>query len=222
MTRDLKLDVVRSFAIMGVLICHSFGFIELSVPQDFVRLIGLTGVPLFLILTGYLNHKKTLDDYYVKGKWTSCLRVLVAYVLLGSICFVVDRHFYPEHSLSFKSWNLELLQFKLTPYAWYIEMWIGLFFLTPILNIVVKNMDDKQERYIIITLLCLSSLAAFLNRNGMNVIPNFWVNLYPVTLYFIGVWLSRHQLKIKSAILLALSFVVLISEPLVNSVFGGG
>lgn len=221
MQRDIRLDLVRSFAIVAVLICHSFGFNELIAPQDFVRLIGLTGVPLFLILTGYLNHEKTLDDYYEKGKWTACIRVLLAYVFLGSICFAVDRICYPEHPLSIKAWGLALLQFELTPYAWYIEMWIGLFFLTPILNIIVRDVKEKHENWLILTLMGLSSLPAFLNRHGVNIVPNFWVNLYPVTLYFVGVWLARHTIKARTFILAMIALAVLLSEPIANVLLGG-
>lgn len=219
--RDVRLDLVRSFAILAVLIVHSFSFVELSAPQDFIRLIGLTGVPLFLILTGYLNQHKTMKDYYVGRKWRSCIRVLVAYVVLGSICFIVDRHFYVDKVLSLKAWATELLQFKLTPYGWYIEMWIGLFFLTPILNYIVKAMNEKEEKMIIVTLVCLSSLPAFLNRNGFSIVPNFWVNLYPIALYFCGVYLSKHTIKVRISYLLLLSALVLCTEPVLNNVMGG-
>ena len=45
-------------------------------------------VPLFLLLTGYLNCKKTVEDYYVRGKWKGCFRVLLAYIALGSLCYI--------------------------------------------------------------------------------------------------------------------------------------
>lgn len=82
----------------------------------------MTGVPLFLLLTGYLNINKTVSKRYYKG----CIRVLASYFLF-SLLTILFRKYYLQEDLTWAKWILKIFDFSAIPYAWYIEMWIGLF-----------------------------------------------------------------------------------------------
>lgn len=85
-----------------------------------------TGVPLFIMMTGYLNANKTVGRKYYRGIG----RVLIAYLFFSllTLCF---KRFYLVEDISLRSMIEQILNFSAIPYAWYIEMWIGLFLLTP-------------------------------------------------------------------------------------------
>lgn len=215
MNRNLNLDLIRAIAIILVMVNHTFKLGVMSLPQAGIRCLALAGVPLFLMLTGYLNHNKTCESYYVKGGWRVCIRILTAYLILGTICYV-GGNLYDEKDISIKEFIIKLLSFRLTPYGWYIEMWIGLFFFTPFLNMIVQQLSDKSEKMLLITLIFFTSIASFFNRNGTNILPNFWISLYPITLYFIGNYISHHEIYVSKWFSISYIIIIAIGEPLLN------
>lgn len=217
--RNFSLDVIRALAVVLVLIIHAFSFDAnkgASFLQASILCFAKMAVPLFVLLTGYLNHRKTIDDYYVKGKWKGCFRILAAYGVLGSLCYIGSLAF--GHEGNAIDYVKKMLAFKLTPYGWYVEMWVGLFFLTPFLNVTFSFLDKSARKILILTLLILSSAASFLNRNGNIVIPAFWMSLWPMALYFIGAFLSEYRLKIDCRLLMLVLLSVAFGEPLLNFV----
>ena len=58
---------------------------------------------------------------------------------------------------------LSILDFSADSYAWYIEMYIGLFLIIPFLNILWNNLNDVGRKWLIITLLGLTALPSLLN-----------------------------------------------------------
>ena len=218
MKRDFSLDLIRAVAITLVMVYHVFKLGDMSLPQAGVRCFAMVCNPLFLMLTGFLNHGKTLEDYFDKGKWRACIRILLAYVILGSVCYVAGN-LYDGKGVSLQEFVLRLLSFRLTPYGWYIEMWIGLFFLTPFLNMIARQLTDKSLRRFLGILLFFTCIASFFNRNGTVFLPNFWVSLYPVTFYFLGFFLARNDVHIPRLLVIAYSAFVAVGEPLLNCVF---
>ena len=99
MTRNIGLDVIRSIAIFFVIGGHFFLLhtslrevpfkgISLFVQGTFLSLF-LSGVPLFVVLTGYLNISKSCSWTYYKN----IKRVLYSY-LLFSILTNLFRKYY--------------------------------------------------------------------------------------------------------------------------------
>lgn len=215
--RNYALDVIRTLAITLVLVIHTFSFDAsrgASNLQASILCFSKMAVPLFVLLTGYLNHGKTVEDYYSKGKWRGCFRVLVAYVVLGTLCYLGSLVL--GHEGNVLDYIKRLLAFKLTPYGWYVEMWIGLFFLTPFLNAILSFSNRKTKQILIKTLLVISSIPLFVNRNGNIIIPSFWMSVWPITLYCIGAYISEEPLKIKGKWLLTILLCIALGEPLLN------
>lgn len=78
-TRILGLDIIRSLAILFVIAGHffvlhtpfrstNFGGFSLFVQAGVIPLFQ-TGVPLFIMLTGYLNINKVSSKKYYRGIW---------------------------------------------------------------------------------------------------------------------------------------------------------
>ena len=216
--RDISLDVIRTCAILFVLGVHSF-----STPhkycflQSILRTISVLGVPLFLILSGYLTSNKTIDAYYIDGKWKTFIYNYIAYFFLGSICFLTPCIVFQDN-FNILDYLFSILNFTCTPYGWYMEMWIGLFFITPFLNIILNNINKKNEISFIITLISISQFASFINRNGNIFIPSYWQSLWPISLFVIGHFIKKYEIKVKSK-LVVLFIIILPFEYLLNKLF---
>lgn len=192
------LDLIRSCAILFVIAGHfslNTGFQQaiFEGPSMFIQgtmkfFFGM-GVPLFLLLTGYLNSKKELSSRYYRGG----LRVAASY-LLFSIITVLFRKYALGTEYSWLEWGYKILSFSAIPYGWYIEMWIGLFLLTPFLNILYRHIPNQKQKLVLLgTLFLITALPDWTNRYGLHLVPEFWVNCFPLFFYFAGAYIREYQ-----------------------------
>ena len=174
-----------------------------------------TGVPLFLLLTGYLNSNKIVSKRYYKG----CVRVLVAY-LFFSIITILFRKYYLHEDLSWLKWILKIFDFSAIPYAWYIEMWIGLFLLTPFLNMMYKAIpSQRQKQILILTLYVMTALPDLFNRYGLHLAPGFWASCYPLTFFFAGSYIHEYRPRVDSWKLWLIMLLLCMINPVFNVLF---
>ena len=210
--RICGLDLVRVCAIFFVIAGH-FLFVNtsyMSTPmagvsvflQSMLLSIFFAGVPLFMMLTGYLNINKTPTKKYYKGM----LRVLVAYVIF-SIVTILFRNYYLGEERSIVQWALAILNYSAIPYAWYIEMWIGLALLAPFLNYLWRAIPTMQEKILLlVTLFILTALPDLSSR----LFPKYFAQAcYPLMFYFMGTFIREYQPIIKTW--LGIAAVILIS-----------
>ena len=228
-SRICGLDLIRVVAIFFVIAGHFFVLHTslMSVPfndlclfvQATLKDIFCVGVPLFIMLTGYLNSNKTPTRKYYKGM----LRVLVAY-LVFSIITILFRKYYIGEDLTWLQWTMKILDYSAIPYAWYIEMWIGLALLTPFLNYMYKAIPSKNQKLLLLaSLFVMTSLPDLFNRYGMYLVPAYFAKaVYPLLFYFAGTFIREYQPRIKHwqgwALVMSMSMVT----PLFNiAVFRG-
>lgn len=215
--RMLAPDIMRLFACFSVISIHFFlnsKFYDAPIEGDanmtimlIARLFFSSCVPLFMILTGYLMYNKPLSaKHYAKG-----MKVVWLY-LLATLAVVLYR-LYSKQSLP--DWKAALwgtLRFNAAPYAWYVEMYLGLYLLIPFLNILFKNIPSRRWRLaLIVSCFALCSLPKLVNVNNFELegwwlhpsssndyqrlIPQWWQCAYPVMYYFIGCYLREHGVK---------------------------
>lgn len=183
--------------------------------QGMGRTLFTVNVPLFLILTGYLNLNKTLGRKYYKGM----LAVVISYVFISVITIFFLEHIRDVH-YSVIGWILKITDFTAISYAWYIEMWIGLFLLTPFLNILWKNIQTKRHKHILIlTLYILCALPDAFNRYGVHLVPGYWELIYPCAFYFTGAYIREYTPRIKTTALLLLITGCCLINPVFNVLF---
>ena len=227
--RIAGLDILRALAIVCVIGGHwqlntDFKQTPFDNPMMFVMGMLLSfafiGVPLFLMLTGYLNiNKTTPDKKYYKGIW----RVLIAYAFF-SVVTILFRKYYLGHDKSTFQWIHSILSFEAIPYAWYIEMWIGLFLLTHFLNKLWHAIENKRQRQILIgVLFACTSLPDFTNRYGMHLLPEYWMKAaYPLLCFFIGTYLRTYQPTFKKIYLIGIITALCMFNPITSVLFAPG
>lgn len=196
-TRESGIDLIRCIGLLFVVGVHSFlknGFY--SVPQtggliwaaDCFRWLfyGCNGI--FMMLTGYLKCNKPLNrDYY-----RSLLPILVSYLLTCVLSFPI-RHFLLGEVLTLQEWVDKLVGFA--NYSWYVEMYIGLFLFSPIINLALQRLTEpKQLLFMAGTMVFLTALPSI---SPLNLVPDYWTSLYPITYYVLGAVIRKLQPKCK-------------------------
>ena len=200
--RSTGIDMTKAVAVFFVLCVHfslNTNYYNTSIAdanmfvQSCLRWIFYAGVPLFLMCTGYLNYKKTISrSYYMK-----ILRVLIPYVLISIICLLIKN---PAGSapIGFHQAVSSIFNFTADSYSWYVNMYIGLFLLAPLLNVALNTLDRKKLRVLLCTLLFVIALPATFNPLFNNIyrisyfyFPDWWQGFYPILYYFIGAYIAK-------------------------------
>ena len=162
--------------------------------QGMGRTLFMVNVPLFLILTGYLNLNKTVTRKYYKAM----IAVILSYLFISVVTIFFREQFAGEH-MSVIKWILMITDFSAINYAWYIEMWIGLFLLTPFL-IIRESLVQAQVGPLLknqaVTICFVTAFSFALNTN-LNTTPRQLVsatNRSPLCSHFcVQILCSNHS-----------------------------
>lgn len=187
--RKLGLDIIRAFAICAIMLVHTLNYSDginsnLQSPSwmlyVFIRFVSAMGVPLFLLLTGYLQTSRNID----KKHYTSIIPILISYFVI-SIINVITENTVLDGKIGLYEFITRLFDFEYG-YSWYVEIYIGLFLLIPFLNILYRNIDKKQKLILIGSLSFLTFLPSALqhyivNDSVFEILPDFFMKLYPVS-----------------------------------------
>ena len=100
-------------------------------------------VPLFLLLTGYLVSAKKipLEIGNLKKYYKKIIPVFLSYAIGMTVIFAIYR------LRGDRSYNLQKLVFGILgykEYSWYVNMYIGLFLLSPFLTNIWASIGDKK------------------------------------------------------------------------------
>ena len=215
--RSCNLDLIRVFALLTVVSVHFFWdgtFYDQVIDSPYmvfplcVRNFSMICVPLFLMLSGYLlKNRKPCKSYYCK------LFQTVGIYLLSSIAYCILVYCLRREEFSLGKAIRGIFAFETLSYAWYIEMYIGLFLMIPFFNMAYGNCSDKGKKLLVITALILTALPSLLNiwrphdlswwlRPGSSneyfeIAPDQWEAMHFFTFYFIGAYLRDFPLKLK-------------------------
>ena len=229
--RNSSIDLQRILAFFFVVCLHSIlniGFTacinrgKTMLVLNILYVLFYSCVGLFIMMTGFLQTKKTVSVKY----YTGVIRTLVLYVMCSAVCmtYKVIEYDYP---LTFKEWSTRILGFTASDYAWYMEMYLGLFLMIPFLNAAYHGMKTHKRKLVLIcSMLFITALPGVLNTFNLTtpgwwsdpasstsytkLIPGWWTGMYPLTYYFIGCYLKEFPLRIKKRYLtLMLAFFVL-------------
>ncbi len=156
--RNPSLDFIRSIAIFLVVNIHALnkvysftlkGMRTLS-PQSFTlaafgRALGLEGVPLFFMLTGYLLLPRTFETAHdVMTFWKKKLLPLFlcfeAWILIGEIYIISDSGF---SVTGYLRRALMLETYQTMGHMWYMPTIIGIYIFLPFMSMIVRRFSPK-------------------------------------------------------------------------------
>lgn len=200
--RNTNLDLIRTFALLMVLTVHTFlnnGYYSTPVTTPAaiagtcVRQFAMVCVPLFLLLTGYLQGTKelTLSKKYL----CKLTKVLVPYAIITVLTYGV---MHLTGGLGDRTFLSMLLGCEDNGYSWYIEMYVGLYLLMPFLNAGWRHLPDKSAKSKVILAFLVVSFAPTLIRPFGISVPDYWTYLYPLAYYLTGAYLREYGLSFTS------------------------
>ena len=194
--RDLNLDLIRAAACLLVVLLHTLfrvGFTaeSLNSPAGWFQssywLLTKTCVPLFLLLSGWLNRdRQAKADYYI-----NYLHLYIPYLLVSAFSLThyalflkipVDLHYALGAILNFYACNN----------TWYLMMYTGLYLMIPFLNILYRGLETRgQKRLLLLSFFALSVLPSLVNGR-FHIYALWWTRLYPILFYFLGSYLREY------------------------------
>lgn len=216
--RNLNADLIRCVAVFSVVSVHFLknnGFYSTPVNGGdmlfmcMYRSLFMVCVPMFMMLTGFLMWKKQLSRQYYKG----ILKTLEIYVLV-SIADLIFKAAVLGEEVTLWSAIRGILAFEAANYAWYIEMYIGLFLMIPFLNLAYHGLKDRNQKKILLaTMLFLTMVPKMVNNFNLTdlswwaapgsstdydkLVPSFFTGMYPITYYFLGAYLREYGKEMK-------------------------
>lgn len=195
-------DIIRAFAIFFVMLTHMFSYsgtlgLDLRSPAWCARMalhyIGLICVPLFLLLTGYLQSERRFD----KRHYLSLLPVVISYLVIITVTEVlkVRAQGMPEGGVGRIIINILGCN---DGYSWYVGMYLGLALLIPFINAGFAATGRKEQRIIIGSLVLLTMLPTtaksfIVTGIWFDFLPDFFEFLYPLTYYLIGAYIHKYK-----------------------------
>ena len=149
----------------------------------------------------------------------------------------VFRSVCTQERIRFVQFIFGVFGFSSAPYAWYVEMYIGLFLLIPFLNGAYHSLTSKgQKRALICTMIVIAALPNILNVYPIQaslgfvdsfdqrdkLLPSFWLSLYPIMYYFIGCYLREYNPVIKKARVIGIFIIVAAMNGVYNYAMNAG
>ena len=193
----------------------------LTWEHQWIKLWGVLSrwaVPAFVMLSGMMILPKA-DEVSIKRLMTHrVFRMLVVYVVWSAVysaynVFVLNNVYAPTKLKTFIDGC-----FSGEMHMWYIPMIAGLYFVSPILAILVKKMEHKWMIYWLAGMFLFSSLIPFLVKLDINFVStvigsiNNYVDIQFLggwTLYFVlGNYIQRHSFSKREKIIVYILAVV--------------
>ena len=179
------LDIARTFAIISVVLCHSVeliynmkleGWENLSVQSQMFRTIcftiGRLGVPIFLLITGYLILNKQIDnDDDVINFYKKNLLPLVVTTEIWIVIYNIFIPIYTHERFEFSSLIKNMLFIEQVPLMnmWYMPMIIGMYIALPFVSKIMHTFSMKSLKFAMIIVFLLKFLLP-----TINVVLNIW------------------------------------------------
>lgn len=232
--RESNMELLRIISILMIIIFHcafksGFSFAPgFSVNKLVVKtfwMLGELGVNLFMLISGY---------FMVNGrfKWRKLVRLLaeVQFYTWGAVWLGGRLGVY-----ALSGWKQVLFTFfpVTTNFYWFITAYILVYIMSPYLNLLIRAMDEKTHRNLLITALALYCLIPtvfgffYNNTEGMLYYNRF---IWLIIMYFLGAYISRkncsreipeEQQRKRSARISVISAAVLVLSILVIDHFHG-
>lgn len=210
--RQPGLDLVRAAAIFFVIVLHGItmrGALDAALltpvwcAKVFVRYLALSAVPLFLMLSGYLQAGKRPTKAYYRG----ILPLYLSYFMIAALCMAA-RIYRTDPLPSVWTALYKILDFSADGYAWYFEMYIGLFLLIPFLNLAYAHIPTRTGKRLLLASLVfltlmpetLVSFAPYYGGGSLNlrILPDFFESLYPIAFYFVGSYVGEYRPRLRT------------------------
>lgn len=198
--RDYGIDLLRIISMLMVPIVHVLGqggvivsAVPFSINYETAWLLMsffLVAVNCFVLITGYVYYGKDTKYYHLFTLW--------AEVLFYSIIIVIGLKFmFPDQIGLEHYWKSIIPTFftngQFSRY-WFFSAYVGMFLLSPFVNLGLKHFDKKQDLMVFLTVFIIFSLlpTIFNQTQAFNLNDGYGV-LWFVVLYYTGGLIHKYD-----------------------------
>lgn len=195
-------DYLRAIAIIAVILIHSAAILVFLYPEAEIHLWSVANVydsisrwcvPVFFMISGalLLNKTETLSEFF-KKRFNKVLIPFLFWSLVYSVIIqiIVNRS-------TFSVWHLlkEFMSDGTFYHLWYVYYLIGLYLLTPLFRVFVKNASKQVIEYVLILWFVCSSVFGFI-QNFFEITVDIGLPLISYVGYFLlGYYLNNFEVK---------------------------
>ena len=205
--RDYGIDLLRIISMLMVPIVHIIGqggilgaAVPFSIQYESAWMLMsfvLVAVNCFILITGYVYYGKETKYYRLATLWIE--------VLFYSIIILLLFYFMFPTELGFEDvWKNIIPTFytkgQFSRY-WFFTAYVGMFLISPFVNIALKHFDKKQDLAAFLSLFIIFSLfPTILNQDMAFNLNEGYSVLWFVVLYYTGGLLHKYEIfkKLKS------------------------
>lgn len=226
--RKVFLDLIRIFAILGVIYNHSTAWEMYQVPGNIHQTVGYVltclariAVPLFFMVSGVtlLGKEESIKSLYQKR----VLRMVLCTVLFSIAYYLwalVRKEIEPVSPLQFAKGIM--VEPYIIPF-WFLYAYIGFLVILPVLRLIAKNLTAEIWHYLfafviieylIRSVLCIASglqISPYLTMTGVVTMPT----LYSLLGYGLYTF-EKDKMKKVGAILFAVLVLVYLAADIIS------
>ncbi|GAB6122583.1 acyltransferase [Dysgonomonas termitidis] len=186
--RNIQLDIIRCIALFLIILCHTQIGLE-NVSPGIVKLkwfVGKCGVPLFFIISGYLNLPMKYGDMEFISKRFK--RVFIPFLFWCIIYRVLSAIF--ENGALIRPNSEDLFLIATSAHLWYIYAILALYMITPIISEYFHKCSQKMFQFYLIVWLASTTFTYYYHLTGHTFFDH---NITYIT-YYIGGYLGYYIL----------------------------
>ena len=214
--RRTGIDLIKVLAVVSVISIHTIGNLhvldmDMCGIRAFLivvfRYLVMACVPLFLMITGFLQARKTPNKKFYLG----LVPVAANYCFIAALGALYNMHI--DSTVTWQVALLSIFNFTANNYAWYVEMFIGLYLLIPFLNGGYAHLGTKKAKLWMLAVFSILTIAPSLTSvfrtpaYYVEVIPKYWVEFYPVCYYMIGVYIREYKPRVNPYLCMACALI---------------
>lgn len=184
--RNIGIDLLRLVAMFYIVFQHTIGqggILSASTSLNyyvlyFFDIIAFCAVDCFALISGYVGYRENDKNL----KLSRYLNIWLQVVFYGVLILIIFKLIMPD-KVAMTEFIKVLFPATFGPY-WYFKAYTGLFFITPLINMLVQKTDDKVlKKFVMISILVFSFYSCLKDTFHLRVGYSFaWITI----LYFIG------------------------------------
>ncbi len=136
-----EFDILRGFAIIFVVIIHTFGLvyhynegIEYLLTYGIIFILAQSAVPIFLFISGYFLRLKYISQNSLKSIFKSRVKKIILPYLLFSIIYLLYNNWRFNLNTKFLEGIYQILTFSVEFHFWFLGLLIFFYIFFPLLN----------------------------------------------------------------------------------------
>ncbi len=206
--RIVWIDLLRVIGVIGVILIHvvsntinTFGGLSNNshIFYVFIHYFSSFAVPLFVMISGMMFlSKKELSYKEMFKKYI--LKIILIILVIGSLMILMEEIFINKDisiNLVEKTF-IRLITGNIWAHMWYLYLVLGLYLITPVCQLITKNINEKEFRIFLIILFIISIIVPTINKLFKIELAINMLNISGyIFYYFYGYYLYNYNINKK-------------------------